>query len=209
MKKDLKIALGLYCFISVVWTLYRMFTHYSELVDEGIFKIIVWTVPTLLVILLRKQKPSAYGISGKNMLQSIGVGVGAGLLLSLPKIIIFVKGSQALSCMREQFIPYFVIAFFTAISEEIVFRGYLFTLMEKYLKNGYVTIFLNSVLFTLIHLPILILSYRYSFGESIAYLSMVCMASIVYSFVYLKTKNVAGSIATHIIWNVVDDLVRC
>jgi len=209
MKKDLKIAFVLYFFIAVIWTLYRMFTHFSELTDEGIFKVIVWMVPTLLIIFLRKQKPSEFGITGKNILQSIGIGLGAGLLLSLPKIIIFLKGPQALSCMREHFIPSFVIAFFTAITEEIVFRGYLFTLMNQYLKNGYMTIFLNSILFTLIHLPILILSYRYSFGESIAYLSMVFMASLVYSTVFLKTKNVAGSIATHIIWNVMDDLVRC
>lgn len=209
MKQDLKIALALYCLIALVWTAYRMFVHNSELVDEGIFKVIVWMVPTLLIIFLRKQKPTKFGITGNKLFQSIIIGMLAGFALSLPKIFIFIRAPQAISCLTLQFVPYFVVAFFTAITEELVFRGYLFTLMKQYLKNDYMTIFLNSILFTLIHLPILLLSYRYAFGESVAYLSLVFMASLVYSFVFLKTKNIAAPIATHIIWNVVDDLVRC
>lgn len=88
------------------------------------------------------------------------------------------------------------------ITEEIVFRGWLYNVTLKKLPSGYAEV-LNAVLFLLIHIPIWQLHGELATNLlSGAWVSIVIL-SYLFSWIFKETRNLWVPIILHMIWDFV------
>lgn len=171
----------------------------SSVITE-LIKILVWTVPA--AILINRFKDVIY-ISLKEMFST-----KVNWLKYLPVFIIFVLyilGGVILQNGNLQISSNFRIdevisLLFVGITEELVFRGWLLNMTVKENKK-WVPIAINAGLFLVIHFPIWI--YQGVFISNFTSLSFLCVValSIVFSWTFIKSKNILVPIALHTFWN--------
>lgn len=92
-----------------------------------------------------------------------------------------------------------IVVAFVGLTEEIVFRGWLLNATAK--RNENVALAINAVMFLAIHFPIWIhegvfISNFANFG----FISIM-MLSVIFGYVFLKTKNILLPIALHMYWD--------
>ena len=171
----------------------------SSVITE-LIKMLVWTVPA--AILINRFKDVIY-ISLKEMFST-----KVNWLKYLPVFIIFVLyilGGVILQNGNLQISSNFRIdevisLLFVGITEELVFRGWLLNMTVKENKK-WVPIAINAGLFLVIHFPIWI--YQGVFISNFTSLSFLCVValSIVFSWTFIKSKNILVPIALHTFWN--------
>lgn len=92
------------------------------------------------------------------------------------------------------------LSFATAISEEIAFRGYIFTRLWSALKNEWTANIVTSVAWTAIHIPVAVFVLKYNLSEAVIYLFLTFIFGLGSAFVYARTKNIISPIFLHVIW---------
>lgn len=74
----------LYGIIGVVWTFYRAFFHFSEPIDELIFKPVIFLAPVFLWVKFKEKiKLQSLGFTKKNLFKNLLIGFGLGLFFAL------------------------------------------------------------------------------------------------------------------------------
>jgi len=94
-----------------------------------------------------------------------------------------------------------LLSFATAISEETVFRGYIFNRLLKIWKKEWLANLVSSALFSFIHLPIAVFGLGYTPVVMLVYLFLVLIYSIGAAFVFARTENIISSILLHVLWS--------
>lgn len=95
------------------------------------------------------------------------------------------------------FYQFLVIAIFSPFCEEIFFRTYLQERFSKEIKNIYVLIFLVSFLFSIVHIPkLVILGF-----PLLGFLVLDFLISAVVSYQYMRTGNFFDVFLTHFVYN--------
>jgi hypothetical protein len=93
-----------------------------------------------------------------------------------------------------------VISFATAISEEITFRGYLFTRLLHFFKREMAANLVTTILWSLIHVPISIFWWNLDFSGTMGYLALTIVFGFGASFIFARTKNIISPILLHVLW---------
>jgi membrane protease YdiL (CAAX protease family) len=170
----------------------------SEVIGE-IIKLTVWTLPAILLI--------------RHFQDDMWIGLNE-MFTTKPKWfkdapILLVVFAPVLSAFLRQgglyidpeFVPARLIGavLLVGITEEIVFRGFLLNALLKKMKL-YPAIAINEVLFVLIHFPIWIYHGRELSGF-LSGLPAVFILGVLFSYSFIKTKNIFVPIALHMIWN--------
>jgi len=137
--------------VFIIWTVYRLNFPENLLIDELILKPIIWLVPVLIVT---KLNINSLGLSTKNLVKNVLIGLAVGLCLSIERI--------AFNQLSFNFSLLVVIsALFTAITEELFFRGYLLNQWLIKSKSPILPMIFNGLFFTLTHVPIAIFVFHY------------------------------------------------
>lgn len=191
-----------YLIIFVSWVIYRYTTHFSEIFDETVAKPLIWICPVILVLIYKKIPLSILNLKfpkPKLIMISIFIGIGLALLQIIPNLL---KGNGIFFAGIGKFdwIVVVLATLGTAISEEIVFRGFLLQQLKQ-IFSPLIANITTSFLFALIHIPILIWI-NHSSGL-IFYLGLyaVLVASLIFGALFIKTKNLSASIIAHFINN--------
>lgn len=171
---------------------------FSELIGAFI-KLLVWTLPAILLI--------------RYFHNDMWIGLKE-MFITKPKwfkdapilLLVFVPILQVLLhnhaiAIDPNFNPSRLIGgvLFVGITEEIVFRGFLLNVFLKKLEMKR-AIAVNEVLFVLIHFPIWIyngLDVTTILSSSIT----VFLLGVLFSYSFVKTRNIFVPIALHMIWN--------
>lgn len=194
----IKKLIVIYSFILFCWFLYRFFFHNSELVDELISKPLIWLFPPVL-FLSKKEKHSIIGFllmpERKYILFGYLAGLGLPLLQIIPNSF---KGGVVFHAVPLMMI-FPIIG--TAVVEEILFRGYILNTLLKKMKKE-VAIIVTSILFVLIHIPLLLFIQHLGGYDFFLALYILLVSSIVYSILFVKTRNLWPSIIAHFLNNV-------
>lgn len=95
----------------------------------------------------------------------------------------------------------------TAITEEIVFRGYLQARIGKALKSNFWGISISTPLYALIHIPIGIFIYHYNLQKLFYYEIYLIEVSILYALHFMYSKNLTSAIAAHSTIDFLSDLI--
>jgi len=191
-------------YLILVWAFYRFLFQLPDQVEELIVKPILWLAP--LFWFLRKEGfgISSLGITLKNLFPafylSIGLGVifvGEGLLTNFLKYGGFHFGANLGS---TPFMTSLGLSFITALSEETAFRGYIFSRLLISLKSELIANIIQTLLWTAIHVPIAFFVWGYTLPQGIVYLFLTAIFGMGSAFIFGRTKNIAGPILLHVLW---------
>ena len=124
----------LWGWILLVWSLYRYFLKLPEWLDEFLFKPLVFVAPVVwFVQKVEKRSLVSIGLTAKNLFTNIYIGLGFGLLFALEGIaanaIKYGKlDIKPIASLEENGLILLVfLSVATAISEEVLNRGFLFS----------------------------------------------------------------------------------
>ena len=207
---SIKHVFQLYAFILVVWGFYRFLFKLPETVEELVLKPIIWLGPLWWVLYKEgvgspaKALASA-GWTSKNLFKSIYLAIGIGIFLAVEGAFInsikygtfdFLKTNLTQSMLLGAL----GISFITAVSEETVFRGFIFGRVWKFLKSEWSANILTSIAWAAVHLPVTIFVWGYTQEQIIVFVLLTFLFGVVSSFVYARTGNIASSVLLHVFW---------
>ena len=202
--KPLKNAILLFTFLLIFWGFYRLLFQFPDWVEEIVIKPVVWIVPVLYFIRSERSKLESIGITFKNLFPSIYLSLILGSVFATEAVIInFIKYGHlnfGANLGGTPLLASLAISFATAISEEIVFRGYIFTRLWVALNNEWKANFITSIGWTLIHVPITIFVNKLSPSAAIVYLFLTFIFGVGSAFIYGRTRNISSSIILHVLW---------
>lgn len=201
----LKNAIGLAAYLLIVWGFYRFLFQLPENLEELVIKPIVWLLPVLYLVRKEKANLESVGLTFKNLFPAAYFALGLGLFFVLEALLInYVKYGGNFNFNANigalPLLTSFGISFATAFSEEVAFRGYIFSRIWAALKNEWAANILTSVFWALIHTPITIFVWKLDFVSAVVYLILTTIFGIGSAFVYGRTKNVFSSILLHVLW---------
>lgn len=198
----------LWGWILLTWSLYRYFFKLPEAFDEFVAKPLVFVVPVLWYVLKKEKRTVAtLGLTTKNLFTSLYVGLGFGFVFALEGIaanaIKYGKIQINPIAAFEQYglVTLLVLSIATAASEEILNRGFLFgRIMEKTKSLPYAAI-LSTVLFVLLHVPILVTSLHLQGTMLVLFFVTDFILGMANSLLYYNTKSLLAPILVHVFWN--------
>lgn len=204
-KKSLIYARNYSAFIVVTWSLYRVFYGtLPEDFEEIILKPLIWIGPIFYLLSLEGKGFKSLGYHFKNLFNCIyfilALGAGFALLGLIVNVIKYSGPSFSARFGDYGFITSFFLSTITAVTEETVFRGYLFTRFWKGLGNEFRAALATTFVWTLVHVPIVLtLGLTYPLGIAL-YLVLIALYGFGACFVYARTRNIASSILLHLLW---------
>ncbi len=205
--KTIKQVLGLYTFILIIWGFYRFLFRLPENIEELILKPLIWLGPTLWLIRREKANLTSIGWSGKNLFKSLYLGIGLGIIFAVEGAL-----TNSLKYGGSSFVglPYLslgslifalVVSLVTAISEETVFRGFIFSRLCVFFKNEWKANLWSSLGWVLVHLPVTIFILHYTPVQTVTYFILVFIFGVGSALVYARTKTVVASVLLHVFWS--------
>jgi len=204
-------ALNLWALILIFWSFYRAYfrTDLPIWVDEFLVKPIVFILPVFFFIRRVEKKPffASLDLHGKNLLRDLVLGIGIGLL--------FFFSGQAGTILRQglkafsgafhlgaaQIVFLTLISLATAISEEILSRGFILKRLYADSKNIWQAVFLSSILFFFLHVPMLFTNDKLSGFMLLRLMTTDLILSFVVSILYFERKTLLVPIIIHAIYN--------
>jgi len=200
----IKQVTAFYAYLLVVWGFYRLLFQIPEPFDELLVKPLIWLVP--LYVLLKKEGRGwdSVGISTKNILPAVYLSLLLGIIFTIEAVFINIlkyRGLNFSSNIRlSMFIGAVVISFVTALSEELVFRGYIFNRLWETTGNALKSNLVISIGWSLLHLPIALFDWRLQVSSLVIYIVLTFIFSFGASFLFARTKNIAAPIILHVLW---------
>ena len=198
----IKIILGFVaCIVAIGLTQWgaNSFLKKVGITNSGMIAQVLSSIVVLFVYLLlykSYEKKSAVELGfhglGKNLMLGIGLGVA---LQSLTILVMYLNGNYEIVSVNPilSMIPAFVMAFSSGVSEEILFRGILFRLIENKL-GSYLALVISALLFGFLH-----------FGNPnssfINALGLAIQAGLLLGAAYMYTRSLWLPIGLHFAWN--------
>jgi membrane protease YdiL (CAAX protease family) len=168
-----------------------------KLLDDFLTSLFI-VIIIISVTLIRKQSLSNIGITKNNSMLVFA-------LLSIYFGIFFIKGDFSLIGIYKCFYYLIVVAF----SEELIFRGYLFTSLDRELPT-YLSVIISGIMWGAMHafIPIIINNYSVigSLNAICSELGSGILAGGLFILIYKKSKSLIISIMIHAILDFVSVL---
>ena len=206
MKKvaPFKNALTFFTILFLVWGLYRLLFKLPDEVEEIIIKPLVWVVPVIFLVRRERATLESIGLTLKNLFPAIYMSLALGSVFVVEAVILnFLKYHQlnfGANLGNQTLMASLATSFATAFSEELVFRGYIFTRLWQSLNNEWTANLITSILWTLIHVPITILVNKLAPVDAVVYLFLTFVFGMGSAFIYGRTRNIGSSIFLHVLW---------
>jgi hypothetical protein len=199
-----KHTIAFFAYLLVVWGFYRMLLQVPDPFDEGLVKPLVWLIPLYFLLKRERKGSDSLGITEKNMFRSIYFALFLGAAFAIEGVFINFAKYKGFnfntSVTQGMFISTFVISIITAVTEELVFRGYLFSRVWDVSKKEIQSNLLVSAGWAVLHLPLAIFDWQLSVGPLMVYLFLLFVFGCGASFIYAKTRNILAPIILHVLW---------
>lgn len=203
-------ALNVWAIILILWSLYRAKLSLPEWFDEFVAKPLIFIAPIAYYIIKIEKKDffSSLWLSKKNILQDLYLGLAVLVAFFLVALIpVYVK-SKTLSpaggsfdALFIQLISYLPIAVATALSEEILSRGFVLKRLFQESNSILSSSFTASVLFFILHIPILFTNLKLTGGMLILFMFTDLVLSLANSFIFLGRRSLILPILIHAFYN--------
>ncbi len=200
----LKNSLTLFVFLLIVWGFYRLLFQLPEEVEEFVIKPLIWLGGVFYFLRKEKEDLKSIGITFEKIFPAIYYSLALGIVFTVEGLILNSIKYGEISFFayvgEKPIILMFLISFATAISEEITFRGYLFTRILSVFKKEWIANLSTSVGWALIHIPVALFDWKLSLLSIISYLMLTVIFGIGSAFLFARTKNIFSSILLHFLW---------
>lgn len=191
-------------YLIVFWAFYRFLIRLPEDVEELFIKPLVWLTPLYFILKKEKAGLESVGITFKNLFPAVYLSLGLGALFVLEALFTnYIKYGGfnfGANIGTLPILPSLGLSFATAFSEETAFRGYLYNRLSYVFKNEFTANFIQTVLWTGIHIPVAFFVLKMSLVPGLIYLFLTAIFGFGSAFIFGRTKNVFGSIFLHVLW---------
>lgn len=204
-EKSFKYAISFAVYLLIVWGLYRFLFQLPETIEELFIKPVVWLVPLIYFLKKEGANLSSVGVTTKNLFPATYFALGLGVFFLMEAVIVnFVKYGGSFNFGANigslPLLSSFGLSFATAISEELSFRGYIFTRVWAVLKSEWISNLVTSLFWAAIHVPITFFVWKLNLSSALLYLFLTTLFGVGSSFVYARTKNIFSSVLLHVLW---------
>lgn len=197
----------LWAWILLAWCLYRYFFKLPEWADEFIFKPLVFVAPVLWYV-RKKEKLSlaTVGLTWRNFFTSIYIGLGFGVVFALEGLATHaIKYGKLdvtpIAAFQQYGFFLIVLSLATAFSEELLSRGFVFNRLFEKTKNLPYAAIVSSVMFMLLHVPILVTMTKLQGVTLIIFFLTDFVLAMANGLLYYNTGSLVAPILVHIFWN--------
>jgi|SRR3989344_2950541 len=197
-----------WAYIAIAWALYRYFFKFSEAIDELIFKPLIFVLPVILYVLKKEKRPLAsLGLVSSNFVRNMFIGIGFGIVFVAEGIFANISkyGSlqmAPLDVVSQYGIPVMILlTFATALTEEIMNRGFLFNRMYEQSRNLIKTTLITALLFMILHIPVLVTSLHLQGTALILFFATDFILALANNMLFAFTGSLVAPILVHIFWN--------
>lgn len=199
--------------ITLVWGVYRYLLPEREVVEELLIKPLIYIVPLLLYLRRNKQLTlGSLGIIFRNKRQILVWGGLFGMVLVIESVMVslFIKHDQVNVTFFSlaPIIPALLTSLGTAISEELLYRGFLLARFMRAWKSEIRANVVVSILFSAAHLGMGIITLRLTGTDLFVYIWSMFVLGFVDGFIYQRTYSVIAPIMAHTLWNFSLGIVR-
>lgn len=201
-------ALNVWAIILIIWAVYRAKMRLPEWFDEFIAKPLVFVLPVFYYIRKEEKKDivSALYLKTKSWLGDVILAflIGVVFLASVTLANILRDGriiSLTKLLSQQNVLLIVVMALATAISEEILSRGFVLKRLYEESKNIYTSSFLASILFFFLHVPILFTNLKIGGNMLLFFMATDLVLSLVNSFIFLDRKSLLAPVLIHAFYN--------
>ncbi len=203
--RSFKNAVYLAVYLLIVWGFYRFLFKMPDEIEELVIKPLFWLIPVFYLVRKEGQNLESIGITFKNLFPAVYYALGLGAFFVMEAVIVnFLKyGGQfnlGANIGSLPLLPALGLSFATAISEEIAFRGYVFTRVWKFMNNEFYANILTSIFWAVIHVPITIFVWKLDMSAALIYLFLTTLFGVGSAFVFARTKNIVSPILLHVLW---------
>lgn len=165
---------------------------------------------TLLFVKFRKQNLDTIGIYKGKWKKSCCIGSILAIILFFNNCGSYLLQGSKLIDIRN-ILPLVIYFFFVALSEEIVFRGYISTRLCGIIKKQWVAIIATGLLFMLMHFPYRMIAYGMSLKtltiNNLFWLIDLFFTHIILNYIYMKTNSLYGAIIPHWIADLASSII--
>ncbi len=197
-----------WAWVLLAWSLYRYFFHFSEAADELLFKPLIFFVPVIIYVRkYEKRSLESIGFTKKNLFPSIYIGLAFGFLFALEGLTVnyFKNGTltfEPIEAFRQYgMMTLMGLSFFTAIWEETLNRGFIFNRILEGTGNLVYSALIASVLFVLLHVPILVTNLNFDGSVLALYFLTNFLLGYINNYIFANTRSVVAPILIHLFWN--------
>lgn len=190
------------------WALYRYFFHLPEWADEFVFKPLVFVAPVLLYVVWKERKSlTTIGITGKQVVKNLLFGAGMGIIFILEGIGVNIATHGSLTLQQLSATAGYslglltLLSFATAVSEELLSRGFLFARLYEGTKRLWYSIVLSTGMFVAFHIPILVTSLKFQGPTLLLFFATSIVLGVVNSLIFFQTKSLVTPVLIHFFWN--------
>ena len=198
---------NVWAIILIIWCIYRTKFYLPEWIDELLIKPAVFILPVYYYISHIEKKPilSALWIKTTQIWSDSKVGLSIGAFFWL--MIVFTNfirlGNLSflfdLTLTRIGYL--LLITLVTATSEEILSCGFVVKRLYEDSSSQLQAAFLGGILFTIIHIPIVMTNYKLTGSFILVYLLTQFFISLVINLIFLDRKSLLPSIQIHALYN--------
>jgi len=204
-EKSIKYATILTVYLFVVWGFYRFLFLLPEEPEELIIKPLFWLIPVILLVRKEGSSIRTLGINTRNMFPALYLSLAFGAIFAIEGILInsLKHGSPDFSAnIGSTFLAAsMAISFVTAFTEELTFRGYIYTRLRFALGSPLLANLLSSVAWGLIHVPFSVFWLQLSPSGIFGFFILMTIYGIGSAFIFEKTQNIFGSVLLHVLWS--------
>lgn len=208
--KILKQVIGLYTFIFLVWGCYRFLFRLPSEIEELIIKPLVWLLPVFWILkgpsTSLRVNLTSIGWRISNLFKSLYLGIGLGIIFAVEGLIANNLKYGQLNLVKipsltsDLLIFSLFVSLVTAVCEETVFRGFIFSRLSAVFKNEWLANIISSLGWVLIHLPIAIFVLHYLPAQIAVYLLLIFVFGFASCLVYGQTKTILASVLLNLFW---------
>jgi len=207
--KEIKNIIVVYSIILIIWGFYRLLFKLPDQIEEVFVKPIVWLVPTVWAVKQEDRTRNFVEIleslfwTFKNLFKSLYISIGLGIVFAVLGFWAntLKYGRINFSNLTEvSLIGGLLLSLATAISEETVFRGYIFARLLKFFRNEWVANCLSTLGWAIIHIPVAIFVFKLQAGNLFITILLSSLFGFGSAFVFARTENIVSSVLLHVFW---------
>jgi membrane protease YdiL (CAAX protease family) len=197
--------------VFLLWAFYRAYFINPEWLDELIVKPVFFILPVFFAVLVfEKQTLATLGIapSLRNFFLDLYAGVVLGILFAFEGIFAnYIKNGEIafapiLASKVSGGMGFFLLLnLATSVSEEILGRGYIYQRLYQASKNQFGAALLSSLLFLLLHVPIMLTQLHLMGTSLILYTVSIFLLGMANSYLYTLRGSLTLPVLVHTFWN--------
>lgn len=205
----LRRTLMVYVVIFVLWGLYRLLLRFPIVVEEVVFKPIIFLLPVLSMLEREDKKGrevfKVLGFRRSGIFTSLYYGLVLGLFFALTvrlRSFVFFQdvGLGSFSVSFSSLLNVLPVSLATALWEQMLFSGFFLLRFQRIFSNEWQSVGFTSFLFVFLHLPILLLQSEFDMIIIIIQLLLLFLVSFGNAVLMLRTRNILAPILSHSFW---------